>query len=59
MRKGCSNSLTAGMLSQNFKETVSSCVANDQVFSFMSTIKGTPACMYVCMYAVLRRSLPQ
>lgn len=31
------------MLSQNFKETVKQFVANDKAFSFMSSVKGTPA----------------
>ena len=43
MRKVCSNRLTAGMLSQNFKERVKDFVANDEAYSFMKTIKGTPA----------------
>ena len=42
MRK-VSGSLTAGMLSQNFKEVVNSFVAQDQCFLFMNNIKGTPA----------------
>ena len=53
MRKVCSNSLTAGMLSQNFKEAVSSCVVNDEAFSFMSTIKGTPAYWKKFLFEVL------
>ena len=43
MRKVSSGQLHAGMLSQNFKETVKQFIANDKAFSFMSTIKGTPA----------------
>ena len=43
MQKVCSNQLTAGMLTGNFKETVQSFVANNEAYSFMSTIKGTPA----------------
>ena len=43
MQKVKPNNLTAGMLSQNFKETVKSFVANDKAYSFMSAIKGTPA----------------
>ena len=31
------------MLSRNFKETVKSFIANDEAYSFMNTIKGTPA----------------
>ena len=39
MQKVKTNKLTAGMLSQNFKDTVKSFVANDEAYSFMSTIK--------------------
>ena len=53
MQKVRSNSLTAGMLSQNFKETVKSFVANDKAFSFMSTIKGTPAYWKKFLFQVL------
>ena len=43
MKKVSSDQLNAGMLSQNFKETVKQFIANDKAFSFMSNIKGTPA----------------
>jgi len=43
MRKVSSVSINAGMLSQNFKETVRQFIANDKAFAFMSTVKGTPA----------------
>ena len=43
MKKVGGSQLTAGMLSQNFKEKVKEFVANDQGYSFMNTIKGTPA----------------
>ena len=42
MQKVCSNQLTAGMLTGNYEETVQSSVANNETYSFMSTIKGTP-----------------
>ena len=42
MQKVKTNKLTAGMLSHNFNDTVKSFVANDEAYSFMSTIKGTP-----------------
>ena len=35
--------VTAGMLTQNFKETVKQFSASDEAFSFMNSIKGTPA----------------
>ena len=40
MQKVKTNKLTAGMLSQNFNDTLKSFVANDEAYSFMSTIKG-------------------
>ncbi|XP_066910247.1 uncharacterized protein [Clytia hemisphaerica] len=43
MRKVAASNLNAGMLSQNFKETVKQFIANDKAFAFMSTVKGTPA----------------
>ena len=43
MKKVSSTNLTAGMFSNNFKETVRQFVSNDKAFGFMSTIKGTPA----------------
>ena len=43
MQKVKTNRLTAGMLSDNFEGTVRSLIANDSAFSFMDTIKGTPA----------------
>ena len=53
MQKVCSNQLTAGMLSGNFKETVQSFVANNEAYSFMSTIKGTPAYWKKILFEVL------
>ena len=41
------------MLSQNFKDTVKSFVANDEAYSFMSTIKGTPAYWKKFLFEVL------
>ena len=35
--------LTAGQLTQNFKETINGLVANDNAFNFMNNLKGTPA----------------
>ena len=43
MEKILSNFLTAGMLSKNFKQRVQEFIAKDEAFSFMSSIKGTPA----------------
>ena len=43
MKKVGGNQLNAGMLSQNFKEKVKEFISNEQGYSFMNTIKGTPA----------------
>ena len=43
MKKVSGGNLTAGMFTNNFRATVSSFVANDQAFSFMNDVKGTPA----------------
>ena len=43
MRKVACNTLTAGMLSKNFKENVKKFIAKDKAYSFMNVIKGTPA----------------
>ena len=43
MKKVRTNQITAGMLSNNFESTIKSCIAKDEGFSFMSSIKGTPA----------------
>ena len=43
MKKIRTEHLTAGQLSQNFKETVNSLIANDNAFNFMNNLKGTPA----------------
>ena len=42
-RKVTSTQLTAGMLSNNFNEKVQEFIASDQAFTFMHSIKGTPA----------------
>ena len=44
LRKFCSGRMTAGMLSNNFSETVQPLVAKDKTFRFMNSIKGNPAC---------------
>ena len=43
MRKVSSDTLTAGTLNRNFKETVRQFMANDKAYNFMNSIKGTPA----------------
>lgn len=43
MRKVASTNLTAGMMNESFKKKVKEFVASDQAYTFMSSIKGTPA----------------
>ena len=43
MKKVVSDNLTAGMLSKDFKARVKEFIAKSQAFSFMCSIKGTPA----------------
>ena len=43
MKKVISNNLTSGMLSKNFKQRVKELIAKDKAFSFMRSIKVTPA----------------
>ena len=43
MRKTSGHGVTAGMLSENFKEKVKHFITTDSAFAFMNSIKGTPA----------------
>ena len=43
MQKVKSSRLNAGILSNNFKDTVKHFITSDDAFSFMNSIKGTPA----------------
>ena len=43
MQKVKSSRLNAGMLSKKFKDTVKQFIASDDAFSFMNSVKGTPA----------------
>ena len=43
MRKETLSQLTVGMLSSNVNEKVKHFIASDQTFTFMNSIKGTPA----------------
>ena len=43
MRKVACSTLTAGMLSKKFKETVNQFIARDKTYTSMTAIKGTPA----------------
>ena len=53
MRKVTSNQLTAGMLSSNFNGKVKDFIASDQAFTFMNSIKGTPAYFKKFLFDVL------
>ena len=41
MKKVSNNSLTPGMLSNKFSETIRSFIAKDEGFNFMNSIKGS------------------
>ena len=43
MKKVKADGMTAGRVSQNFKETISGLIANDDAYNFMNQLKGTPA----------------
>ena len=45
--------ITAGILSQNFSDTVKSFIANDEAYHFVNTIKRTPAYWKRFLYKVL------
>ena len=53
MEKIVSDSLNAGKLSKNFKATIQQFIAQDKVYSFMSSIKGTPAYWKKFLFEVL------
>ena len=53
IRKVTTTNLNAGMRSRNFKETVQQFIALDEAFSFMNTIKGTPAYWKKFLHEVL------
>ena len=53
MKKALSNDLTAGMLSKNLKQRVQEFIAEDKAFSFISSIKGTPAYWKKFLHQVL------
>ena len=53
MHKICSDKLTAGMPSGDFKKEVREFIATGQAFSFMSCTKGTPAYWKKFLFDVL------
>ena len=53
MKKIASDSLNAGKLSKNFKATIQQFIAQDKAYSFMSSIKVTPAYWKKFLFEVL------
>ena len=53
MKKAACSTLTAGMLSKNFKETINQFIAREKAYSFMNAIKGTPAYWKKFLHEVL------
>ena len=53
MHKIKPGTLTAGTVKSNFKETFERFVARDNAFSFMNSVKGTPAYWKQFLYDVL------
>ena len=53
MRKPTSNQFTTGMLSSNFNEKVKEFIASDEAFTFMNSMKGTPAYWKTFLFDVL------
>ena len=53
MQKIKADGLTAGMLLSGFKERVQSLIAHDDAFTFMNTLKGTPAYWKRFLFEVL------
>ena len=53
LKKVCTSRITAGMLSNNFSDTVKYFIANDEAYHFTNTIKGTPVYWKRFLYEVL------
>ena len=53
IKKLCTNQLTAGMLSNNFSDTVKSFIAKNEGFNFMNSVKGTPAYWKKFLFEIL------
>ena len=53
MRKVSCSTLTAGILSKNFKENIRKFIVRDKAYSFMNAIKGTPAYWKKVLHEVL------
>ena len=53
LKKVTSDSLTAGMLSRNFKQTLQRFIAKDKTYSFMKSTRGAPAYWKKFLHEVL------
>ena len=53
MKKVVSNTLTVGMLNNNFQQTVKDFTVPVTTYSFMPSIKGTPAYRKKFMHEIL------
>jgi len=53
MKKIRADGLTAGELSQNFKDKIGELISNDEAYNFMNTLKGTPAYWKRFLFEVL------
>ena len=53
MKKVTSRGITAGLLSSNYNEIIKSFITQDRGFSFMSSVKGTPAYWKTFLFDVL------
>ena len=53
MQKVQGNHLTAGTVKQNYKDSIKRLLATDNAFSFMSSVKGTPAYWKQFLFEVL------
>ena len=53
LRRVCGSCMTAGMLSNNFSETVQTLVAKGKASRFMNSIKGTPADWKTFLHEIL------
>ena len=53
MHKRNPGTLTAGVVKNNYKETIERFVASDNAFSFMSSVKGIPAYWKQFLYDIL------
>ena len=53
MKKVVSNILTAGIMSKYYKQRVKELIPKDKAFSFITSIKGTPAYWKKFLHQVL------